>query len=179
MTGLNPNQDSLLSIGWVGIDGSRIELATAYQTLIYTDQPLNDSPTIHGIKDHQVAGAASVARALASLAGQAEGKVLIFHHARLDLAFLQRAALGQLGCPLYFAYLDTMQIERRRLALRNRTAPLQLQQCRERYGLAPMLQHDALADARATAELFIAQCAQMDAPQKLTLGDLGLDCSAR
>ncbi len=176
MTGLNPAKDSLLSIGWVEIKGNRVELSSAQHCLVYSDTSVGQSASIHGLRDHQVAGAASAARALTSFATQARGKVLIFHHAPLDIAFLQRAATAVLGCPLYLAYVDTMLIEKRRLALQNRTDSLQLNLCRERYCLPPALQHNALADARATAELFIAQCAQISPLRTLKLKDLGLQC---
>lgn len=176
MTGLDCHHDSLLSIGWVEVNGDRIELGTSHHSFIYSTTPVGGSASIHGIQDPQVAGAASVAKVLAALSKQALGKVLVFHHAALDIAFLQKAALNVLGCPFYFSYVDTLSVERRRLALRNKNGALQLDACRQRYGLPRALQHNAMLDARSTAELFIAQCAQMDSKQKLRLGDLGLTC---
>ncbi len=177
MTGLSPDKDSLLSIGWVEINGDCIELASAQHFLIYSTTSVAKTASIHGLRDHQVAGAASVSRALTALATQAKGKVLVFHHAPLDLAFLQRAAIKILGCPLYLPYVDTMEIEKRRLALQNRSDSLQLNLCRDRYGLPTALQHNALSDARATAELLIAQCAQLHAAKPLTLSDLYIKCT--
>jgi len=176
MTGLNPARDSLLSIGWVEVHGNRLLLETAQHYLIYSQAPVGNSASIHGLQDHQLAGARTEAKALTALVRQAQGKVLVFHHANLDLAFLQKAARQVLGCPLLLPFLDTMMIEKRRLALQNRNDSLQLNLCRDRYGLPPALAHNALADARATAELFLAQCTQINAGNNLKLGDLAIRC---
>jgi len=176
MTGLNPARDQLLSIGWVEIEGNRLLLETAQHYLIYSQAPVGKSASIHGLQDHQLAGAKTAAKALTALVRQAQGKVLVFHHAGLDLAFLHKATMQVMGCPLLLPYIDTMMIEKRRLALQNRTDSLQLNLCRDRYGLPPALAHTALADARATAELFLAQCAQINAGNNLKLGDLAISC---
>jgi len=168
MTGLNPDKDSILSIGWLEVSKARI---------IYSDTAVGKSASIHGLHDNKVAGAGTIAKALSSLALQARGKVLVFHHASLDLAFLQKAAIESLGCPFYLAYVDTMEIEKHRLQLQNKTAPLQLASCRARYNLPPAYEHNALSDAQATAELFIAQCAYKAPKEDLKLSDLHLRCA--
>ena len=46
------------------------------------------------------------------------------------------------------------------------------------YGFRPgRSQHDALADAQATAELFLAQASYLGNPEKLRLSDLSISCS--
>lgn len=177
MTGLNPQKNSLISLGWVEISGTKIKLSSARHTLIYSGEPVDRSAEIHGLYDNQVAGAASIGRALTSLAKHMEGKVVVFHHAPLDLAFLQNAARFNVGCPLHFAYVDTMAIESRRQKLQNRSGSLQLNAVCQKYGLPPALQHNALADARATAELFLAQCAHIGHLPQLRLRDLGIKCA--
>lgn len=174
MTGLSVERDTLVSIGWVNISNNMIDLASARHMRIYTQDPVGKSATIHGLFDHDIAGGTSIAQVLSLFAHAANGKVLVFHHAHLDVAFLQRAALSSIGCPLLFPYVDTMVNEQRRQALQNRTDSLQLNLIRTRYNLPDCLEHNALEDARATAELFLAQQARMGDEGKLRLKDLGM-----
>ena len=172
MSGLNPNQHSLLSIGWVVIENGRIIGDSGRHFLIHADTRVGESTKIHGLRDSAIAGAASVARVLTLLATQVQGAVLVFHHAALDIAFIQRAACQTMRCPLLAVYLDTMEIEKRRLRRQGKSASLRLKLCRDRYGLPATAQHNALSDAYATAELFLAQVAYLGDRQRLRLRDL-------
>ena len=51
---------------------------------------------------------------------QMPGSVLVFHHASLDVRFLQKATIETFRCPLLFSYVDTMVIEKRRLHLQGK-----------------------------------------------------------
>lgn len=174
MSGLDPNQCQLLSIGWVMIEHGRIVNASARHLLIHADRGAGESSKIHGLLDSSIAGANSAATALMRLMKQMQGAVLVFHHASLDIRFLQKAAIDNYRCPLLFSYLDTMAIEKRRIQLQGKNLGLRLAQCRERYGLLPGSQHNALADAQATAELFLAQVSYSGELSKLKLSDLSL-----
>ncbi|TQV85667.1 3'-5' exonuclease [Exilibacterium tricleocarpae] len=172
MSGLNPTRHSLLSLGWVVIERGRIVGDSGRHFLIHADTRVGESTKIHGLRDSAIAGAASVARVLALLAAQAQGAVLVFHHAALDIAFIQRAAVQTVRCPLLAVYLDTMEIEKRRLRRQGKSASLRLKLCRDRYGLPATAQHNALSDAYATAELFLAQVAYLGDRGRLRLRDL-------
>ncbi len=179
MSGLNPARDSLLSIGWVRIRQMQIDYGSRRHVLMHSPQAVGDSVVIHGLSDQQLAGAASASKALSLLAHQAEDTVLVFHHAVLDLAFLQRCARQTFACPMPLAYVDTMLIEKRRLDRQGKSASLQLNLCRDRYGLPPAFAHNAMSDAVATAELFLAQCAHLKTRPgrgdgEADLGQLGL-----
>lgn len=174
MSGLNVMQDQILSIGWVTIRGNRIVNASRRYYLIHAEKGTGETTRIHGLMESSIAGAASIASVLMILIKQMQNKVLVFHHAPLDLAFLQRASLHHFQCPLLFSYLDTLEIERRRLHLRNQTGGLRLAQCRERYSLTSGNQHNALADAFATAELLLAQASYIGDTDKLPLSYLGI-----
>ena len=174
MTGLDARADALLSLGWVGLDRSGIQLPSARHCPVYTERPVGESATIHGLLNRDLRAAARPSAVLRDFIDAVQGKVLIFHHAPLDLAFLQAVALRLYRCPLRFGYVDTLQIERRKLAAANRDLPLNLAACRARYNLPACPQHNALSDARATAELFLAQCAHWGPPERLRLRNLGL-----
>jgi DNA polymerase-3 subunit epsilon len=177
MSGLNPNEHQLLSIAWIIIENGRIQCADRRHFLINAEGGAGESVLIHGLHDHMLAGGNSVVKALMLLVQEAKNSVLVFHHAPLDLEFLQRASRRHFHCPLLFPYIDTLAVEKKRLALQGRHGGLRLQQCRERYGLPATAQHNALSDARATAELFLAQVHYSGDVQSLPLSHLDLSCS--
>lgn len=177
MSGLNPNKCQLLSIGWVMIEHGRMINSSAKHLLIHADRGTGDSSKIHGLLDSNIAGANSVATVLILLMKQIPDTVLVFHHASLDMRFLQKATIENFRCPLLFSYVDTMAIEKRRMHLQGKTKGLRLAQCRQRYGLPDGVQHNALADAQATAELFLAQASYLGKQESLNLSDLSVSCS--
>ena len=72
-----------------------------------------------------------------------------------------------------FACLDTLQIEADRRRRREQPAQpgeLQLGRLRRAYGLPAYTAHNALTDALATAELFLAIAAKMEPAEPLKLG---------
>jgi DNA polymerase-3 subunit epsilon len=177
MSGLDVGRSQLLSVGWVMIEHGRIINSSGRHLLIHAEQGTGDSSRIHGLLDSNIAGAKSAAAVLALLIKQMQDAVLVFHHAPLDIRFLQKAAIDNFRCPLLFTYIDTMEIEKRRLHIQGKTMGLRLAQCRERYGLVTGQQHNALADAVATAELFLAQASYLEKGHGLKLSELHLHCS--
>jgi DNA polymerase III subunit epsilon len=98
---------------------------------------------------------------LPRLDGWLRGGVIILHHAPLDLAFL-RQAYRRAGArwprpPVVDTVTLLRRLERRRHFLHPHPAPLPLAlgAARARLGLPAHHEHDALADALATAELFL------------------------
>jgi DNA polymerase-3 subunit epsilon len=177
MSGLDVKTCQLLSMGWVMIEQGRIVNSSARHILVHADKGAGDSSKIHGLVDSHLAGAQSIAAVLMLLIQQIEGAVLVFHHAHLDIKFLQKAAIENFRCPLLFSYVDTMAIEKRRLHLQGKATGLRLVQCRERYGLPSGAQHNAMADAVATAELLLAQASYLEKGQGLRLSELSVSCS--
>ena len=177
MSGLDAKKSQLLSIGWVMIEHGRIVNASARHLLIHADRGAGDSSKIHGLLNSSLAGANSPAAVLMLLMKQIPGAVLVFHHASMDMRFLQKATLDNFRCPLLFSYVDTMAIEKKRMHLQGKAISLRLAKCRERYGLPAGSQHNALADALATAELFLAQASYLGKQENLSLSGLALSCS--
>lgn len=85
MTGLNPKQDALLSIGWVVIRNGFIEYSSGRHVLCHATENVGDSVTIHGLSDRQIAGASSVSQALSLLLKDLSDSVAVFHHALIRL----------------------------------------------------------------------------------------------
>lgn len=159
MSGLDPRKSELLSVGWVRIQNSHIQYSTRKHLLMHMRDGVGESIKIHGLFDYNLAGAGSVASVLGALAKEIPGSILVFHHALLDIAFLQKASLQSFGCPLHFQYIDTMAVEQQRLNRQGKAANLRLNMCRDRYGLPKAFEHNAMFDAVATAELLLAQIA--------------------
>ncbi|WP_075187092.1 3'-5' exonuclease [Teredinibacter haidensis] len=174
MSGLDVKMSHLLSIGWVAIENGRIVNSSAKHLLIHTEKSAGESTKIHGLHDRNIAGAKSVAAVLMLLMKQAKASILVFHHAPLDVKFLQKATQGVFRCPLVFTALDTMQIEKRRLQIQGKNDSLRLGETRKRYGLPAVTQHNALADAVATAELLLAQVNYISNMETLKLAHLPL-----
>lgn len=170
MTGLDPRCDSLLSLGWVPIDGHELLPGQARHVLLRPDTGVGQSATVHHLRDCMLRDATTPEAALKALLKDARGRVLVFHNGRLDSAFLDAAAQAVWGTPLLLPWLDTLRIEER--LLRRREHPpldgeLQLAACRRRYALPAHRAHSAVTDAMATGELLLAQIARRGAGLRL------------
>jgi len=160
MTGLDANKDHILSIGWVPINGGAIDTAGAQHWLIKTDREVGESATIHGITDSQSTAGTDKKQVMGRFLNACRGRLLIFHHAPLDLAFIDRSTRIAFNSGFKPAVIDTLAGERKRLGRQSESisqGALRLAACRERYGLPGYTGHNALTDALATAELFLAQ----------------------
>lgn len=172
MTGLDPAHNQIIAIGWTQLDQGRIRLASNRHLLINSDQSVGHSAAIHELMDTDVAGGVPLEVGLDALFEAARGRVWLFHHAGLDVSFLQRACITWAGVAVPFMVLDTMQME---LALRKRRdlpvhhGDLQLGKLRAGYNLPGYTAHNALIDACATAELLLAMVARADSEGSLRL----------
>jgi DNA polymerase-3 subunit epsilon len=173
LTGLDAMVHQIISIGWTLIDGGKIQLGSNRHLLITADQSVGSSAAIHELMDNEIAEGVNINDGLEQLFRAAAGRVWVFHHAGLDVAFLQKACALWAGMVPPFALLDTMQIElglRKRRDIPVQQGDLQLGQLRETYHLPRYTAHNALTDAFATAELLLAITARMDAHADLKLG---------
>lgn len=173
MSGLDARCDDLLSIGWVRLSGGEIILGSAEHHLIRNRTSVGQSAVIHQLRDCDLTSAAGLDRAFEAFLRAARGCVLVFHHAPLDLAFLNRASESLYQAPILMPVVDTLHLEQRLIQRRERTpvaGELRLQACRERYALGGHDAHNALTDALATAELLLAHASRWG--RDLRLGDL-------
>ncbi len=172
LTGLDAKQNKIIAIGWTLIDKGRIRFGSNRHVLINANQAVGSSATIHELTDTEVATGVSLKKGLKMLFNAAKGRIWLFHHAGLDVAFLQRDCLSWAGVAPPIMLLDTMQIE---LAIRKRReipilkGDLQLAKLRSGYNLPRYTAHNALIDAFATAELLLAQASRMDRSNPLGL----------
>lgn len=175
MSSLDPADGELLSVGWVEVECGAIVLGTARHHLVRAEKSVGQSATIHSLRDCELHEADSAAQVLARLLAVAKGKVLVFHNAVLDLAFLNVISRKKYNAPLLLPVVDTLLQEA--ALLRRRDQPikpgdLRLHACRERYGLPPYRGHNALLDALATAELLLAMAAHRSGGRRFPLRQL-------
>ncbi|HIW90370.1 MAG TPA: 3'-5' exonuclease [Candidatus Corynebacterium avicola] len=170
-SGLDASKDALLSIGWVPLNGRRIDLAGATE-IVLTQRPedaaassasgesaVGESATVHGITDDEVAGGAAPGRALEKLLQAMAGRVMLVHFAPMERDFLGAACQREFSGPLNVPVIDTLELERRRMEVQGkipRGEDLRLPRVRERYGLPTYRSHRAVTDALACAELYLA-----------------------
>ena len=174
-TGLVPTRDRVVSVGWVPVDGDRLDLAGARRFVVRGDDP-GGAAEIHGLTRDDLVAGTPLPEVLSELRAALEGRALVAHHARFDLGFL-RAAFREVGERMpRVAVVCTLTLHKRLLradALAQWPAgALRLWTARERFGLPAGRPHDALGDALACAELYLGQVAELSASGPLTLRDL-------
>lgn len=151
-TGLRP-ADSILQVAVVSCpaQGSSFD---QWCTYVRPPRVLTASlgPThVHGIKRRNVLFAPSLESTMRRLADLTRDRVVVAHNAPFDVGFI-RAAADRVGVSLAWAgVLCTLDLSRRLDPQRRKNHKLS-SLCRD-YGITLDQAHDALHDARATAEL--------------------------
>lgn len=172
MTGLSAETDSVLSIGYVPIINAQIDISQAAHRLLQNgDVDLTETAPIHNIRNIDLQDAYDVEQAINELLEAMAGRVLVFHHAGLDMAFLNRLCKRLYQVELQATIIDTMQIELKRLRYRqeHEQPRVRLHDCRQRYNLPSYAAHNATIDAIATAELWLAQISHITADKPTPL----------
>lgn len=169
-TGLNPDRDSIVSIGMITMDIERISCRDARHWIFKPDRALTGSSVpIHEITHSVVQRSPGLETRFGDILAALAGKVVVVHFAPIERRFLAEAARRIYGYPLSFPIIDTMDLEKRhyRTGLRwlfPKADSLRLDACRARLHLPRYKAHHALTDALATAELLLAQVAHRYEP---------------
>lgn len=156
-TGGSPASAEITEIGAVKIRGG--EVIGEFQTLVNPGSPIPPYITVlTGITDAMVIEAPRIGQALLSFlefAGSAQDTILVAHNATFDIGFL-RASAAKLSItwPKY-EYLDTVRLARHLLG-RDEVANFKLSTLAARFSTQTEPNHRALADARATVDVFYA-----------------------
>lgn len=159
-TGLDPRKDHVLSIGYVAVDGLSITLGHAGSAVIRADVEVGQSAVVHGLTDDDLAGGEDLADVLPRLLEALRGRVMLAHFAGIEQRFLAQACKRLYGHGATFAAVDTFELQRRitTAAFRHvREGALRLATSRAHFGLPRYRSHEALTDALACAELYLAQ----------------------
>jgi len=174
-TGLDVRRDLILSVGYVTLHGKRIDLGSACHRVIRIDRSIPEaSAVIHQITDDQSARGLELKDVLVELLEVLSGKVMIAHHAVIECGFLANACRRLWGGGLPVPVVDTQVLARRTFERRQipfKGSDLRLHSLGDRYNLPRYGAHNALSDALAAGELFLAQAAHRDSGKGLPLAD--------
>lgn len=165
-SGLCPQRDAILSVGWVAIDNARIQLSTAREYLVDGPAEVGQSAVIHGIRDCDRGRAEALETVLTELLEAASGRVFLAHHAGLDLGFLAAAMDQVFARSMPMPAVDTLAWAQRRAERHGEVLPagaFKLAALRQRLALPPRQAHAALADALSCAEVALVMMAQSSA----------------
>ncbi|MCC9620279.1 DNA polymerase III subunit epsilon [Thalassospira sp. MA62] len=172
-TGLDPKRDEIVSIGWVIIRQLGVDFSSCEHILVRPRGELHESSVIvHRIFDSDVANAPDIKTALEYLLPQMAGRVLIAHHAPIELGFLGQACKRAFGAPLQIPTVDTLVLALRdihRAGQPMKPGALKLDTLRRSHNLPRFRAHNALSDAIAASGLFLAQVAKRDPKGELEL----------
>ncbi len=157
-TDVDPRKGRIVSIGWVPIDGREIAVGEGGYVVVAGGE-VGDSALIHGITDSQSAHGISEGDAIAHLMSALGGRVLLAHFAPLEVGYLKAAYKRLYTRTLDIPILDTFVLERRhmeKMGTYPRGEDLRLARVRKRYNLPAYRNHNALTDALACAEVYLA-----------------------
>lgn len=174
-SGLNPEQEHILSIGIQPFTLARIPVGQRQHWLVRSPRPVSEGAvTIHQITDSALANAPELAAVLPQVITQMTGHLMVVHYRNIERGFLNRASTQIWQEPWLFPVIDTMALEatiyRRRtwwqrlLGQRAQGPSIRLADARARLGLPFYAAHAAHIDALATAELLQAQIAHRYRP---------------
>ena len=158
-TGLDARTDHILSVGTLAVDGTRIPFGTAESYLVDQGVDVGQSAVIHQLTDDEVRSTGvPIEQALDRVFGALAGRVLLAHHVAVEEGFLRAAVRRLYGIDVTIPSVDTMALGLRALGDAEdlpRDAA-RLWRLRARAGLPSYRGHDALTDALACAELYLA-----------------------
>ena len=166
-TGLNAASDHVLSLGWVAIEQGAVRLATAQLLLMNHGAVSENTVGLHMITDEDLdRQGVTPESALDKFQQALADKFLIVHHAPIEVSFLKQLWQQFKRPPITLNIIDTLLFERTQKNKAQeyfRDDAFRLGNCRRRYSLPDYASHNALTDALATAELFLAQAAHIRA----------------
>lgn len=168
-TGLDAKKEAILSVGYTLIKGGRVQLGKGGHHVLRTNIDIPpESIIIHGLTDDRVRQGEPMHEVMDKLFQLMTGRVLLVHYAGVEQAFLNAYCRRQYGFDLPTRLVDTLAIEMSQYRRGGRTPAanqLRLFNLRTQYGLPRYQAHDAMIDAIATAELFLAQLAHKSKPR--------------
>jgi DNA polymerase-3 subunit epsilon len=173
-TGLDPAKDDILSIGLVDIDHFGIVLGTAWHRIVRVDKAIpGETAVIHQITDDQAATGQPIESVLPELLRRLKGRPMLVHYSPIEQNFIDAACRRLYGAPFVTQIIDTLEIGQRVFERRNhliQPGDLRLFNLRPHYNLPQYKAHNALSDALATAELFLAMAENLYPERPCPLG---------
>ncbi|OBW96186.1 exonuclease domain-containing protein [Gallibacterium salpingitidis] len=180
-SGLDITQDRILSVGTVEINQQVLSLATAQHYYLSTGEAIKpETAIINHIRPEVLTLGMSEQSCLQQLIPYLAGKIVIAHCATIEQNFLRKALTLSSSLPLPLIFLDTLCLARSLSEYWGKSNPdLRLAEIRQHKGLPAYLAHNAIADAIATGELFLALIAEIFPHQPVTLRQVMKQCATQ
>jgi DNA polymerase III subunit epsilon len=171
-SGLDARRDRVLSVGACAIEAGSVRLAGSFEALLRQEQPTDvHNVLVHGIGYQAQTSGAPAGEALATFLQFAQADVAVGYHTLFDLVVLNRAIRKQLGVRYQPWYVD-LALLLPAVTGREDAHGWELDQWLEHYGIEVYARHQALADAFATAQLFLLVLERVQRQGLRTLGEL-------
>ncbi len=176
-TGFDASKEKIISMGYTVIKNLRILPQTSTHILVNPKQVLTEkNVAIHQLTDEELKQGISLESAMDRLLLAMTGRVIIVHFDNVEKGFINQACrqLYRINA-LPMVMLDTLKIEqkkRQQTQQQIKSGGLRLFALREKYNLPRYNAHNAIQDAIATAELFLAQIEYMGKKETLKLKQL-------
>ncbi|MBL8518682.1 MAG: 3'-5' exonuclease [Betaproteobacteria bacterium] len=158
-SGLDLMTDRLIAIGAVAVKGNAVDIADSFEVVLRQDAvSADENILIHGIAAAEQRGGVAPREALLGFLDYIAGDPLIAYHAFFDEGMLRRACRDHLGLKLKCDWLDLAQLAPAVL----KPAPIEhgrsknLDDWLADFGIQVSERHRAVADAVATAQLWLA-----------------------
>ena len=180
LTGLDSDKNEIIAMGGVRIRNMRICSNETFYALVKPDNQLHSASTVlHRITPQELLKARTLEDVLPEFIKFCGGAVLVGHYLRLDLEFINKAAVKLFGGPIRTPYLDTL-----RLAMAyneskhghyydhyNISGAYTLSALAKEFNLPLFTEHNAIQDAMQTAYLFLFLAKKMSDHGFRTLHD--------
>jgi DNA polymerase-3 subunit epsilon len=166
-TGLDPEQDEVISYAAMPIEGGRVVVGEGVRGLVRpSGASIGHSAEIHGLRDVDIASAPAAPRGLAPLRALLRGRVPVVHAQWVERTFLRKA-----GCPLPRRVADTALLWRLLSVERGNGDPgtCSLASIAAALGLPAHRPHTAEGDTLTAAQVFIAICTHLEAHRAVTV----------
>ena len=120
-----------------------------------------DAVTVHGIGEQRAQSGEALHHVASRFLRDLAGRVVVAHGASIEVEVIRRISRALFGVAIPVRSICTLALERRLSPNRIGNDGYRLAAARGRYNLPDYQQHDALSDALAAAELFLAQLTRM------------------
>ncbi|GLS92696.1 DNA polymerase III subunit epsilon [Psychromonas marina] len=159
-TGFYPEQDQILSVGYLPLSNQKILVSEAAETFIKSSEKIKaETAVINHIVPEMLEKGLPLDEVMDMLFSAITGKVLIAHGCIIEKRFLDYYIAKHFQLPpLPLLWVDTLSIEKSLTMHKgtHKSADFRLASTRARHGLPEYSAHGALIDALATAELYLA-----------------------
>ncbi|MCG8344037.1 MAG: 3'-5' exonuclease [Chlorobiales bacterium] len=159
-TGFDTAKDSVISIGAIALNGTRIKVEESFEVLIRRDS-VGDSNavTTHGLLLRDLHEGRDEKEAVKSFLDYLGNSVLVAQHADFDVTMINRMLNKQYGFELFNDVIDTASLAKRLekgpyYNLAHKSGEYRLDVLLERYNIRLYDRHTAAGDAFLTAQLF-------------------------